>query len=172
MTVLLFLFCSGFFYVSPLEPNTLDSPPLYIPACFSRTSNHHPGERKAPASLALSLLEETRAKFLFSSKCLLKSPAHTCQRRTQFTLVARMAAPACACTCTLVRPCTLHTNVPRAIHPETDGDMCITCSGGQGHATQPSHTHAHTWHMHKTTPASCSVSSPPPPLPPFSLPAH
>lgn len=60
---------------------------------LSRTLNHL--KRKPPPSLVVSLLEKTRAKFLFSSKCLLKSSAHTCQHWMQCTLVAWLLLCVC-----------------------------------------------------------------------------
>lgn len=62
---------------------------------LSRTLNHL--KRKPPPSLVVSLLEKTRAKFLFSSKCLLKSSAHTCQCWMQCTLVAWLLLCVCVC---------------------------------------------------------------------------
>lgn len=157
----LFYFLLGF-YFSPLQPNTtITLHPRLLLKDFESSRG-----RKAPASLALSLLEKTRAKFLFSSKCLLKSPAHTCQHRMQCTLVARAAAPACV----RVRVHqTVHFTHKRApCHPETDGDMCITCSRGQGHAPcppTPTHTHGTCTRQHQPP----AVSAPPPLPPPSSL---
>lgn len=134
----LFYFLLGFFF-SPLQPNiTITLHPRLLLKDFESSRG-----RKAPASLALSLLEKTRAKFLFSSKCLLKSPAHTCQHRIQYTLVARAGAPACVRV--RVRLCTLHTNVPRAIPRRME--TCVS-PAAEGRVTHPALPHPHTHMAH------------------------
>lgn len=94
---------------------------------LSRTLNHL--KRKPPPSLVVSLLEKTRAKFLFSSKCLLKSSAHTCQHWMQCTLVAWLLLCVCVVSDCARHTQTLHVHVPSCW---TDKDMCITCRG-RGH---------------------------------------
>lgn len=53
-----------------------------------RISSQGPWIIWVSCALSLSLLEKTRAAFLFNSKCLLNSPAHTCQHWMRGTLVA------------------------------------------------------------------------------------
>lgn len=108
---------------------------------LSRTLNHL--KRKPPPSLVVSLLEKTRAKFLFSSKCLLKSSAHTCQHWMQCTLVAWLLLCVCVVSDCERHTQTLHVHVPSC---SMDKDMCITCRG-----------RGHTLRKHKTTPAPYSL---------------